>query len=68
MKLTDDWLARWIKRRYNDGDHVPQPPYLLTKVFAEALGDYDRELRATIQERESFVLDQDTNSKRTNDS
>jgi hypothetical protein len=39
----EQWLNDWIRKRYNHGDHVPNPHYLLTEVFLEALKDYERE-------------------------
>lgn len=38
-----EWLYAWIKKRYDDDDHVPPPNYLLTTVFIEALNDYEQE-------------------------
>lgn len=37
------WLLAWIKNRYDEGEHIPTPNYLLTTVFIEALNDYEKE-------------------------
>jgi hypothetical protein len=39
----EQWLSTWIRKRFNHGEHVPDPPYLLTTVFIEALKDYEAE-------------------------
>lgn len=37
------WLQNWLRKRYEHGEHVPSPHYILTDVAIQALRDYEAE-------------------------
>lgn len=38
----EQWLATWIRNRYQWQEHVPLPTYMLLSEFIEALKDYEK--------------------------